>query len=186
MVANQSGSDKYLPAPPVSVSFAVTPPTITSDNALFDEVQTFIRVPKGTMYASDSAEITLTAVNNDVTGKICAADPSTLGCTSVNGSGVADPTSQTRYVEFAFHVKNLDANPLPTISFRLLLNGVLSDVDSAVGLASLNDLTVGSGESVDGSVYGIIPKDQKIEGGYLVIDEGITDSSIRLLFDLSN
>lgn len=184
VVANQSGNDKYLPAQPVSFSFDITPPTITSDNALFDEVQTFIRIPKGTTYSSDTAEIALTAVSEDATAKVCGDDASNLGCISQNGLGVADPASETRYVEFSFHVKNLDANPLPTISYQLLTNGVLRDVDSGVTLATLNNLTIDSSESADGSLYGVIPKDLNLAGAYLVINEGITDSSVRLLLAL--
>lgn len=184
IVANQAGNDRYSPAQPVSFSFEITPPTITSDNALFDEVQTFIRIPKGTSYSSDTAEIALTALSDDATAKVCANDASNLGCMSQNGSGVADPASETRYVEFSFHVKNLDANPLPTISFQLLVNGVLSDIDSGVTLETLNSLSVGPNESADGSLYGVVPKDLKVDGAYLVIDEGITDSSIRLLLAL--
>lgn len=184
VVANQPGNDKYLPAQPVSFSFDITPPTITSDNALFDEVQTFIRIPKGTTYSDDTAEISLTAVSEDATAKVCADDSSNLGCISQNGSGVADPTSETRYVEFSFHVKNLDANPLPTISYQLLTNGVLRDIDSGVTLETLNSLTVGPNESADGSLYGVIPKDLKLDDAYLVINEGITDSSVRLLLAL--
>ena len=185
IVANQPGNDKYLAAPSVALTMQVTAPTITSNNALFDEVQSFIRIPKGTTYSSDAAEISLSAVTSDATAKVCADDASSLGCTTLNGSGVADSASGTRYVEFVFHVKNLDANPLPTISYQLLFKGVLSDIDTRVGLETLNDLVVGSGESADGSFYGVVPKDQKLEGAYLVINEGITDPSIRLLFDLT-
>ena len=103
----------------------VTPPAITSDNALFDEVQSFIRIPKGITYSGDTAEI----------------------------------------------------------SYQLLRNGVLSDIDTRVGLEPLNDLIVGSGESADGSFYGVVPKNQVLESAYPVINEGITDSLIRLLFD---
>jgi hypothetical protein len=186
IVANQPGNDKYLPAPTVSLTMQVSPPTIRSDNALFDEVQNFVRVAMGTTYSSDTAEISLSVVTNDATAKVCADDASSLGCATINGSGVADPTSDTRYVEFAFHVKNLDANPLPTISYQLLQNGVLSDIDTRVGLETLNTLVVGSGESADGSFYGVVSKDQNLDGAYLVINEGITDSSIRLLFDLNH
>ena len=186
VVVSQPGNDKYSPAQRVSLTIEIVPPKITSDNALFDEVQTFIRVSKGTTYSSDTAEITLTSIPSDATAKVCADKASALGCTSINGSGAADPASDTRYVEFAFRVKNLDANPLPTISYRLLLNGVLSDIDSRVGLESLNDLVVGSSESADGSFFAIVPKNLNLNGAYLVIDEGITDSSIRLLFDLSH
>lgn len=184
--ANQSGNDKYLPASPISFSFDVTAPNITSDNALFDEVQTFIRVPMGAVYASDTAEITLTSITDDASAKVCADDATAPGCISQNGAGVPDPAADTRYVEFAFHVKNLDPNPLPTITYQLLVKGVLSDVDTAVSLQDLNELTVESGQSADGSFFSVIPKDLKLDNGYLVINEGITDSTVRLLFALSN
>ena len=184
--ANQPGNDKYLPAEPVSFSFEVKPPTVTSDNSLLDQVQTFIRVPMGTTFTSDTAEITLKTFSSDATAKVCANDASALGCTLINGAGAADPTSQTRYVEFALHIKNLDANPLPTISYRLLLNGTITDINSGVTLETLNNLSIGSGESADGSLFGVVPNNLKLEHAYLVIDEGITNSSTRLLLNLSN
>ena len=186
VVVSQPGNDKYLPAQPVSSTYEIAPPKITSDNALFNEVQTFIKIPKGTTYSSDTAEITLTAISTDATAKVCVDDASAIGCTAINSSGVADPNSQTRYVEFAFHVKNLDVNPLPTISYQLLLKGVLSDIDTAVSLETLNNLVLGQNESADGSFYGVVPKALNLDGAYLVINEGITDSSIRLLFDLTH
>lgn len=185
IAASQAGSDGFLPAAPVMLTFDVIPPAITSDNALFDEVQTFIRVPKGTNYASDTAEISLTGFTNDATAKVCANDATADGCISSNGSGVADPASLTRYVEFAFHIKNLDANPLPTITYQLLSKGLLSDIDTGVTLQTLNDLTLQQNDSADGSFYGLVPKDMNLENSYLVINEGITDPSIRLLLDLT-
>ncbi len=184
--ASQSGSSKYLPAKPVDVAIAIKPPTVTSDNALLDQVQTFIRVPLGTAYASDTAVITLTAFSNDATPKVCTADGTALGCTVPNGSGVPDPASQTRYIEFAFHVKNLDPNPLPSISYRLLVGKELSDIDAGVSLQTLNGLSIGSGESADGSLFGAVPINQDLSGAYLLIDEGITDPSVKLLLSLSN
>lgn len=184
--ANQSGNEKYLPASPVSFNFDVVAPNVKTANALFDEVQTFIRVPVGTLYASDSAEITLASITDNASAKVCAGDATAPGCISQSGAGVPDPASDTRYVEFAFHVKNLDSNPLPTITYQLLVNGVLSDVDTAVSLQDLNGLTIDSGQSADGSFFGVIPKDLKLDGGYVVINEGITDPTIRLLFALSH
>ena len=169
----------------MNFTLEVKPPTVTSDNALLDQVQTFIKVPKGVTYVSDTAEITLIAYSNDVTSKVCAADPSTDGCILSSGTGIANPASQNRYVEFTFHVKDLDPNPLPFISYRLLLKGVLSDIDSVVTLDTLNVLSVGSGESADGSLFGMVPINQKLDGAYLMIDEGITDRSIRLLLSLN-
>lgn len=184
--ATQPGNAKYFPAQPTSYSFAIVPPVITSDNALFDEVQTFVKVPLTTVFSSDTAEISLVNYLNDATGKVCANDPAALGCSSVNGVGVADPASQTRYVEFNFHIKNLDANPLPSISYRLLVRGILSDIDTSVALDTLSNVDLQSGESVDGSFYGLVPIKEDISHGYLVIDEGITDSTVRLLMDLSH
>ena len=183
--ATQSGNEKYLPAQPLNFSLEVKPPTVTSDNALLDQVQSYIRVPKGSSYASDTAEIALTAVTDDATSKICGADPTADGCILSSGAGIADPNSQTRYVEFAFHVKNLDSIPLPPISYRLLLGGVLADVSAGVSLETLNGLTVGSGESADGSLFAMVPINQKFDGAFLMIDEGITDPSIKLLLSLN-
>lgn len=184
--AIQSGNENFLPADPITFSFDITPPIITSSDSLLDEVQTFVRVPMASTYTSESAEISLTTVVNDDSAEICADDPTTDGCTNINGVGAVDPNSQTRYVKFTFHVKNLDPNPLPTISYRLLLDREIGDVDVRVTLESLNDLIIGSGESGDGSFFAIVPKDIKLDHAFLMIDEGITDSTIRLLFGLSN
>ncbi len=185
ILAIQSGDDKYLPAQPLNFSLEVKSPTITSANALLDQVQTYARVPQGTTYASATAEITLKGVTNDATAKVCAADPTADGCTLSSGAGVANPAAQTRYIEFAFHVKDLDSNPLPTISYRLLLNGVLTEINSGVALETLNGLNIGSGESADGSLFAMVPINQKLDGAYLIIDEGVTDPSIRLLMSLT-
>lgn len=184
--ANQSGNDKYLPSQPVSYTFEIIPPVVTSDNALFDEVQTFVRVPMGTAFASDTAEITLTSFLNDATAEVCTNDPSAPGCLLSNGAGVADPASQTRYVEFKFHIKNLDANPLPSISYRLLMGGVISDIDTGVTLETLTKVDLEFGQTIDGSFFGLVPVNLNISHGYLIMDEGITDSSVKLLLSLSS
>ncbi len=186
IAVTQAGNDQYLPADSVNFSFNVTPPLITTVNSLLDGVQSFVKVPKGTTYSSETAEITLTNFMSDVTAKVCADDPTAPGCLLANGAGVVDPTSQTKYVGFVFHVKNLDANPLPTISYRLLLNGQILDIDTGVTLQTLNNIDINSSESADGSFFGVVPINSKLDAGYLLIDEGITDSSVRLLMKLSN
>ena len=182
----QAGNDQYLPADPVNFSFDVIPPVITTENSLLEGVQSFVEVPKGTTFSSETAEITLINFINDATAKVCAGDPTASGCLLANGTGVADPASQTKYVEFVLHVKNLDANPLPPISYRLLLKGKIMDIDTGVTLQTLNNIDINSSESADGSFFGVVPINLKLDAGYLLIDEGITDSSSRLLLKLSN
>lgn len=182
----QAGNDQYLPADPVNFSFDVIPPVITTPNSLLEGVQSFVVVTKGTTYSSETAEITLINFINDATAKVCANDPTAPGCLLANGTGVADPASQTKYVEFVLHVKNLDANPLPPISYRLLLKGQIMDIDTGVTLQTLNNIDISSSESADGSFFGVVPSNLKLDAGYLLIDEGITDSSTRLLLKLSN
>ena len=99
---------------------------------------------------------------------------------------MADPTSQTKYVEFAFHVKDLDTNPLQPISYRLLLKGQILDIDTGVTLQTLNSIDVNAGESADGSFFGVVPINLNLDAGYLIIDEGITDSTVRFLMQLNN
>ena len=186
IVATQPGNNSFLPADPLSFSLQINPPTVKTDNSLLSEVQTFIRVPKGQTFASATAEVSLTSVNLDASTKVCANDPAATGCTLVNKAGIPDPSSSTRYVEFVFHVKNLDANPLPIIVYRLLLNGEITDISAGVTLPTLNDLSVGSGESADGSLFATVPINLKLAKAYLLIDEGITDSSVRLLMDIGS
>lgn len=182
----QAGNDQYLAADQVNFSFDVIPPVITTHNSLLEGVQSFVDVPKGTTYSSETAEFTLTNFINDATAKVCANDPTAPGCLLANGAGVADPSSQTKYVEFVFHVKNLDANPLPPISYRLLLKGQIMDIDTGVTLQTLNNIDINSGESTDGSFFGVVPINLKLDSGYLLIDEGVTDSSVKLLMKLGN
>ena len=184
--ATQAGNRDYLPADPLTYTFNVIPPAITSNNSLLEGVQTFVRVPKGSTYSSGTAEITLTTFSTNATAKVCANDSTAPGCSLVNGVGVADPASQTRYVEFLFHVKDLDTNPLQPISYRFLLKGKILDIDTGVTLQTLNNIDVNGGESADGSFFGIVPINLNLDSGYLIIDEGITDSAVRLLMQLSN
>ena len=182
--ATQPGNAEFLPADPLSFSFQINPPKITTDNSLLDEVQTFIRVPRGETYASATVEVSLTSVNINASATVCANDPTATGCIVINKAGVPDPASSTKYVEFVFHVKNLDANPLPTIVYRLLLNGEITDISAGVTLPTLNDVSVGSGESANGSLFATVPINLKLDKAYLLIDEGITDSSVRLLMNI--
>ncbi len=185
ITSSQPGDDTYSAAEDLSTTLQISAPVITTPDVALDGVTTYFLRNLGGTFTGDLVDITLVKYDNDASKRVCASDISMDTCRDDGNNGsIPDPMATTRYVEFTLTVNNRSSSPIAEINFRLLVGDQL-DFDSIVTpLPSINDSGITAGQSATGALMVEVPKGEDISGGFLLIDEGVTDANQRVLLAL--
>ena len=185
ITANQAGTTSFLPAT-LNQTIAVTGPKLDAPDEQLTNAGQITLVAKNQTYKAELFEFQVLQVKDNADAAVCADSSKNEGCfLDSYGESKVDPKSANRYVKV--HVKVHDTGTElmgPTFYFRLLVGTKIYDAQISVTLDSLNDATIQPGETAEGDYYLSLPKDIKIDQGYLIFDDTFVSADQAVIFAL--
>jgi hypothetical protein len=168
LIFTNEGNDIYEAAPTVTRTIKLFYSALPGSEASPADL--------GIVVVKNDVSVTLDAVNEEVGNTVCEADSANESCMDEDGVGIVDPDSDNRYVEIVFTIINESEKLWVASDIGIKLDAETSYEKATVyAIDSLDLLELEPGDSITGSYFVLVPKDQDLAETMIFYGDGTED-----------